>query len=179
MVFDHGPYERLFVSDNLLRLAEAEEQQLLAQLRLMPLYRKLQAIKSVIAAYQGHVHQPSSGEQAPVGKTSPRRAHQRRTAREGTQAASNLALAESYLNEIKRREQTPDLFSVLIARGGKFNGKKPQGALASLLSHSDAFNHVRGKGYGLSSWGDADGPPNVQEVPDPHPAASAEQPEQE
>lgn len=151
------------MSDQLLRVAQAEETALLAGLRRTVTFRRWEAVRAVIAAYQEVDHPPAVVRQAhaalPVNKP---------VQREGTLSATLINFSTDYFNRIGRRFPAPNIMKEVLASGIEVKGDKPVNTLASVLSHSPLFNNIRGKGYGLAEWGLSDGPATL-------PAHTAEQ----
>lgn len=144
------------MSSDLLQMAREEEGRLIGELRNNPTFRKLEAVRAMIGAYEaaavtGFAH---ASLQAP-------RAAGRISAREGTKAFSQITEAQAFLREKGRRAQTREILDALEARGIVIGSDKPLATLASTLSHSALFDNVRGEGYGLVEWEGANAQPHI------------------
>jgi hypothetical protein len=149
------------MSTDLLQAVREEEQRLVDELRQNPTFRKLEAVRLMIGAYEagavtGFGH---ATIQAP-------RAMGRISAREGTKAFNQISEAQAFLRKKGRRAQTREIMEALEEQGIVIASEKPLAALASTLSHSALFNNVRGEGYGLVEWENADTQPYVATPPD-------------
>ena len=156
------------MSDQLLRAAQIEEAALLVELRRNVAFCKLEAVRSVIAAYGGADRlAPAAGVVSTL--TPPPRPFER----SGSQTGALTRAAAAYLSKVGRRAQVTEILPVLQAEGHVVGGKKPDGTLSSALSHSELFDNVRGKGYGLAEWGGTDGPSAVFGSQDNEPSLPA------
>ena len=141
------------MSDQLFRAAQAEETALIAELRQHPAFRKLEAVRALIATYLS-ANQAVQIAPAPVASVPTTRPVER-----SGSASSILARAtEAYLSKRGRRAQVTEILPALQGEGHVIGGKTPAGTLSSILSHNPAFDNVRGKGYGLVAWSGGDGP---------------------
>jgi hypothetical protein len=129
---------------SLLEIAVAEELSLDQELEALPAYRKLKAVRSLIALYM---------QDAPLKITARPQLSQQTHSRRGDSLSSRIVDATvEILTERGKRAQSLVIMKELEKRGFTFQGKKPTTGLASTLSHSPQFDNVRGLGYGLVSW---------------------------
>jgi hypothetical protein len=155
------------MSADLLNAARAEEQRLLKELEATALFRRLQAVRAVLAEY----------ETAPERSAASPRAR-RQTVREPSLTTQIIVTAEDYLRQIQRRAQSLEILQVAQQRGIEVKGNKPTTVVASILSHCDTFDNVRGEGYGLREWsaGTAESGGPTDESDDPLGSDQTEQP---
>jgi hypothetical protein len=63
-----------------------------------------------------------------------------------------IEIAQEHLRQQQRRAQSLEILQIVQGRGIEVQGEKPSTIIASILSHSDLFDNVRGQGYGLTEW---------------------------
>ena len=146
------------MSDDLLRSAHAEEQRLLNELQRLPLYRKLEAVRSLISTYAD----TNSSVVPLVAKPTVTPTH-----RKGSRAFRVSEAAQAYLQRVHHRAQSAEILSVLQGDGFEFTTEKPQAELSSILSHSELFDNIRGQGYGLVEWAQKGAEPSIANIPQP------------
>jgi hypothetical protein len=136
------------MSAELLRAARAEEQRLLRELESTPLFRRLEAVRSLLAEYGlGATAATKSHAETNVEPAKPR------YRRAGSLTHQVIAATSEYLREQQRRAPSTEILQALRERGIEVTGQKPNAVVASILSHSELFKNVRGEGYGLTEWG--------------------------
>jgi hypothetical protein len=129
------------MSAELLSVARAEEQRLLRELEATSLFRRLEAVRALLAEYESTPNITPSSHRA-----------RRPTSRKGSLTSQVIAVAEDYLRKVQRRAQSLEILRVAQEHGMEVKGEKPTTVVASILSHCDLFDNVRGKGYGLKEW---------------------------
>jgi hypothetical protein len=140
------------MSAELVRAARAEEQRLLRELESTPLFRRLEAVRALLAEY-GASSMPTAKEGANAASVAPARSRAPSTRRAGSLTTQVITATADYLREQQRRAQSLEILQALRARGIEVTGRNPKAVAASILSNSDLFNNVRGEGYGLAEWG--------------------------
>jgi hypothetical protein len=130
------------MSAELVSAAKAEEQRLLRELEATSLYRRLEAVRALLSEYQGD---------AAVTPAQPSRTRHSAT-RQGSLTSRVIEIAQDHLRQVQRRAQSLEILRVAQDRGIEFKGNKPTTVVASILSHCDLFDNVRGEGYGLAEW---------------------------
>jgi hypothetical protein len=128
------------MSTDLLKAAQAEEQRLVRELESTPLFRRLEAVRAVLRAYQD----PPEAFGRPTVVV--------RSARPVSLTSQVIAIAQEHLRKQQRRAQSLEILHAVQGRGIEVPGDKPTTIVASILSHSDLFDNVRGQGYGLTEW---------------------------
>jgi len=144
------------MSDRLLQLAVEEEKALLDELRQHPTFAKLEAVRSLLAAYEatskpirsGYVRLPSVGSQQLGGSMD----------KPKSLTALVSDAGENFLGRLGRRATVTEIMDDPNVQELMAGRDKPIPYLSSVLSHDNRFNNVRGKGYGLKIWNDGDGP---------------------
>lgn len=142
-----------------LRVAQKELAGLEEKLGSNPDFRRWQALKATIEAYQGSAPTSLSAATAtstaappPTSSTSsstPPPAPARPTSR----APEIVAAAVAYLREINRRMNSTQMAPELIKRGVPLSGKNPASTLSAYLSAAkDLIDNRRDEGYGLKEW---------------------------
>ncbi len=134
-----------------IRGAKAERQRLFVMLRDNSSdFRKYIALRELLAAYGDSLEDEIK---VAVIVASPRNGDSNASkSRPGSKASLVEAAAERWFSRVQRRAQSLEIMRALEAEGLEFKGEKPTAALASILSHSDRFDNVRGEGYGLRAW---------------------------
>ena len=158
------------MSDDIVQTAKAEETKLIAELRSVPLFVKLQAIQALIAAYAVPDQAQTSlritdtvlKNFVPYGSMS-RDSVARLARRLNSKATAHAQAAQAFLIKRGSRAQTREIMDALEAEGIAFEDENAMNALASTLSRSPLFNNVRGKGYGLAAWEEADEAPPARQ----------------
>lgn len=133
--------------------ARAERKRLYRELSSNPAFQRYITLRKLIRLYAADVDED---EEAGLGSeataTKPQSA---KPTRSGSFSAKVEAAAYEWLKIRGRRAQSPELIEAMRAQGLQFSGSKPTAVLASILSHSEKFDNVRGEGYGLSEWSGA------------------------
>ena len=116
-------------------------------------FRKYVALRKLIAAY-GRGVEADDDQEVSVGAalTSVSKAAVQMS-RQGSKAARVQEAVAGWFEKVQKRAKSGEIMQALKAEGIEFAGPKPTTALASILSHSDLFDNVRGEGYGLRVWG--------------------------
>jgi hypothetical protein len=142
--------------ESLLQIAQAEEQTLLEELRSVPAFVKLQAVRALISAY-GEAPQPKIVQfQARSQSSSRGRAVFVSHNKEDSRAATLMAATLKFLQQHGKRAPTREIMQALKAEGVSFDGDNAMNALASTLSRSPQLNNIRGHGFGLVEWPEPD-----------------------
>lgn len=140
----------------IVQAARIEEQRLRAELESHPLFRKLEAVRSLITLYEDVVVQ----HDAPINADA-RQMQNRVSSRlpaKGSKTATVGEAAADYLRQVGRRAQSRELAQAVEKAGVVLSGKNPIGGVSSALSHNSLFDNVLGQGYGLKEWGGGSGP---------------------
>lgn len=117
--------------EGFLKAAEEQEQALLTEIRKTDLFKRLEAVRAVIAAYQ-------HGAQSLLAR--------------GTKTASIIAGAAHYLRASRKRATSGEITKVLEDQGIIERGTSGK-LISSYLSNSDLFdNDQSAGGYGLAEW---------------------------
>jgi len=142
------------MSIDLIAAASTERDRLLQELRQQPLFRRLEAVESVLREYQddsSRVH-PQNGQSAGSKH------------RPGTQTAAVLDATEAYLIMMSRRARTPEIVQYLVRIGVvPLDDEVTVRVVSSYLSAAkDRFDNMRGPGggYGLVEWNNHPAPLN-------------------
>jgi hypothetical protein len=130
---------------DILRAAQKEEQELVRQLESSPLYRKLQAVRQVIAAYGGE-----QTEKSTVPTPQPSKPRKRRV-KPGDLIEETANAAEQVILEKGGPVPRGALYNAVVAKGISIKGKDPKNTLATRLYHSGRFRTIEGRGYVLKS----------------------------
>lgn len=122
---------------------QAELAILQSELAKDPRYRKLVKIRGLLAEYD-------KLSPSPVTQASP--LNPRGQPKSLTTQILNAASA--YLQQTGRRAATSELTLACVKAGVPLPGdtQRQRDYVSSILSHSPAFNNVRGEGYGLADW---------------------------
>jgi len=147
--FYTGREGRADIMTDLLNAARAERSRLLQELRKISAFRQYEAVCAVVTAYvvvDGGAADATMRIASPVDAATPR------TEREGSKATMIARAAENFLQDIKRRAQSPEIMRAVMAQGITLSGDNPLPALSSVLSHNALFDNIRGQGYGLVEW---------------------------
>jgi len=147
-------------SDILARL-KREESELQAEVQKamedVPAYRKLVALRPLIALYQ-------DAPEGFIGSVQPDEAYriravgEHRRGRPGSKKEQVETVISTFLQERGTRAQSGEMMEIVERAGIELGGDVPSRSLASFLSTSPLFNNVRGEGYGLAEWGTSPGP---------------------
>jgi hypothetical protein len=132
----------------------AEEERLEAELRRLPVYRQLEAVRSSIASLkavygqsgQNHNHTVNP---APVPG---------RSRNPGSITTRVVQIAASAMRTRQKRVKSSEVLEIALREGVEISSAKPQSVVASILSHEGMFDNKfddRGAGYGLREWSDA------------------------
>ncbi|MGM4991297.1 hypothetical protein [Tardiphaga sp. 841_E9_N1_2] len=143
----------------MLKAAKAEAQRLESELNELPLYKKLQSVRQLIALYEPapdwrplpiHPKPKFFGGSGNADKFMPR---------ELTKTSQIEAAAVTYLAAKKARATSGELVLAMAEAGIEIGGKEPNKALSAYLSGMASLNNVREYGgYGLAEWGQNAGP---------------------
>jgi hypothetical protein len=125
------------VSADLLREARAEEHRLEASIRADT--ERLEAVRRVIALYEGDALDAASVVSAPLQPTNG-----------DGQAAQIRTLAAAYLRQKGGRASAGEIYRHLVAKGVRINALRPTSVVSSRLSRSPMFDNIATEGgYGL------------------------------
>lgn len=146
----------------MLRHARREEQRLVDKLRReSPDFKKLEAVRTVIASYEianadvAIVSEPTAAKETMASLSRSVSVHARIYG-EMTKTRRLELAAIQYLQAKGDRAFASEIAKALKSKGVEIGGRDEAAeaaALASYLSDSPAFNNIRGKGYGLIEWG--------------------------
>ncbi len=140
--------------EGFLKAAEEQEQALLTEIRKTDLFKRLEAVRAVIAAYKGGPENPPSKPNGGEHRERVRptqEAIERHVAR-GTKTASIIAGAAHYLRASRKRATSGEITKVLEDQGIIERGTSGK-LISSYLSNSDLFdNDQSAGGYGLAEW---------------------------
>ncbi|WGF90819.1 hypothetical protein [Marinivivus vitaminiproducens] len=137
------------MSKDLIACARTEALRLRRELEATPAFRRLHALEQLLAAYGEAVTPEAMGVSGGADRAY---SASRQPRNQSTTTARAIQGAADYLRQIQRRAQSLEIMQYLEAQGLEFRGKKPTTVVASILSHSDLFDNVRGEGYGLREW---------------------------
>lgn len=132
----------------------AERKRLYQELLANPTFKKYDLARRMSAAYADAEDNDEGAIISPPDPSSQQPAPIQRMSRPGSRASEITEATAKWFSTRQpgQRAQSLEIMRVLQARGFTFVGTKPTAALASVLSHSDLFDNVRGEGYGLKSW---------------------------
>jgi hypothetical protein len=132
-----------------LEAARAEERRLLAELEATPAYKRLEAIRATLSAYDDD--NLGSGVPNQIQPVDPVRQPK-------SKRAIWLHNVTNYLREKGARATSGELVKALASRGIDLGGDKAAWKLSSILSGANHLDNVRGEGYGLKEWSKPNGP---------------------
>ena len=168
------------LSDTFVEAARFERRRLFADLNKSPEFQQWWALRKLLFAYDqqreddeeglGEVRPPRF--QRPSGQ--PAYENAQRASRPGSRASQVADAAAKWFASHGQRAQSLEIMKALQREGFEFSGAKPTAALASILSHSDLFDNVRGEGYGLRVWSGGDTEVSVDRRADGTPEARTE-----
>lgn len=131
--------------ETLLLAAEAERDRLEAELRNSPIYKRLQSVKALIAAYRSSgVPQRVANGPLPIRKLSTT------PPGNGTKTARVLEGAVKVLSTHKSRATSGEIAKALASYGIQIDGKLLSSYLANAKELFD--NKPNEGGYGLTAW---------------------------
>jgi hypothetical protein len=144
----------------MLKAAKAEAQRLESELNELPLYRKLQSVRQLIALYEpAPDRKPLPIFQKPKIWGGGSGNADKFLPRELTKTSQIEAAAVAYLAAKKARATSGELVLAMAEAGIEIGGKEPNKALSAYLSGMASLNNVREYGgYGLAEWGQNAGP---------------------
>jgi hypothetical protein len=131
----------------------AEEERLEAELRRLPIYRQLEAVRSSIASLKSVYGQPIQNHNKSIAAPVPGR--QRNPASITNRV---VQIAASAMRTRQKRVKSSDVLEIALREGVQISSSKPQSVVASILSHEGMFDNKfddRGAGYGLREWSEA------------------------
>lgn len=131
-------------TQDILQAARQEEERLLDELRPFPQFRKLEAVRALIATYlEGSPPKPLQA--APANATQKRRSSI-------PLSAAVVHAARMYLEAAARRAESAEIAEAVQRAGVEIDSSRGASIVSSYLSQSPVFDNVRGQGYGLSEW---------------------------
>lgn len=132
----------------------AEETRLENELRMLPVFRRLEAVRSSIqalrAAYEPNFPTHMVGVVDDGGAIPVPRYRQ-----PGSITGRVVQIAEAAMRSSGKRLKSSEVLNLATREGVEINGTKPQSVVASILSHESLFNNgydQHGAGYGLREW---------------------------
>ena len=139
--------------ENILTPLLAEATRLETELRSVPAFRRLEAVRlsiaSLRAAYEQTTNQsPSAPRAARAGRKS--------ELKDPTSITGRVShIAEAAMRSTQKRYTSGEILEMGLREGVTINSPKPQSVVASIMSHDKKFRNSsdsRGTGYGLSEW---------------------------
>jgi hypothetical protein len=133
----------------------AEETRLETELKLNPVFRRLEAVRASIRGLReayGLVAEPPrvDAPKESAGGAAPTRAR-----RPDSITRRVVEIAESAMRLSDKRQTSGQVYDMAIAQGVVISGVKPPSVVASILSHERKFDNRyddHGSGYGLREW---------------------------
>jgi len=164
------------MADQLLEAARLEVHTLLPQLREDPRFRRYEIAQRVIreltaippipvADQATHLTPPPSPALPVLVRRRPLSSPPE--IRPPSRTAAVIATAKEYLASTGKRAPSPLLLQIMTARGIEFPEGNEVETLSSILSANDAFDNVRGQGYGLVEWAAHAGAPASERLGSP------------
>jgi hypothetical protein len=139
------------VTNTIIATLLAEESRLENELRMLPVFRRLEAVRHSIqtlrAAYEPDVPPHTVGT-ADAGIATKYR-------QTGSLTGRVVQIAEVAMRSSDKRLKSSDVLNLATREGVEINGMKPQSVVASILSHERMFDNghdQHGSGYGLREW---------------------------
>jgi hypothetical protein len=138
------------VVHNILSPLLAEEARLEGELRRLPVYLQLEAVRSSIASLKAVYGQPAQ-------------THNRTTPAPVSGKLKNpdsitsrvVQIAASAMRTRQKRVKSSEVLGIALREGIEIASSKPQSVVASILSHEQMFDNKfddHGAGYGLREW---------------------------
>ena len=147
------------------QVLDETEAQLEAELRQLPLFRQIEAVREAkrqLASVFGGAFAPAHKSQAVLATQTDaaklpaeREVPLARPVRAGSTASIVSGAALELFQTTGRRASSKLIMEILQRRGVRLHPTKPQGQIASILSHHPMFNNTgdnHGQGYGLVQW---------------------------
>jgi hypothetical protein len=131
----------------------AEEERLEAELRRLPVYRQLEAVRSSIASLKSVYGQPIQNHNKAI--VAPAHGRLRNPASITNRV---VQIAASAMRARQKRVKSSEVLEIALREGVQIASSKPQSVVASILSHEGMFDNKfddRGAGYGLREWSEA------------------------
>jgi hypothetical protein len=136
----------------------AEETRLEAELKLNPVFRRLEAVRASIRglreAYES-VAAPTSYSNGAASTVSASRPPTSRTRGPESITRRVVEIAASAMRSSDKRLTSGQVYDMAIEQGVVISGVKPPSVVASILSHEKTFDNRgdrHGSGYGLREW---------------------------
>jgi hypothetical protein len=173
------------MNPEILQAAIEERYQLEARLRSNPDFRRLEAVRRIIALYApgaeipvpidpilspepaGSVRRPAptlNPDPSPTNSfSSPTPSDPQRRSGQGlwvwgnSQASRIKGAAAEHLMETRKRATGGEIYKAIRAKGIEVRGEKPSATVSACLTSSPVFDHIRGEGYGLREWSNGGG----------------------
>jgi hypothetical protein len=175
-----------YLMPDILQAAIEERYRIEAVLRSNPDFQRLEAVRRVIALYEGVAQVPTrvnpvANYDLPEGTVRPGpvpnpdqptiiqasdphtppdssiRPRRRRWTWEDSQTSQIRAAACDYLQTIGRRAKSGEIYKAIASKGVVIDGKKPTAIVCARMSASAIFDRTP-EGYGLTEWSDAGAP---------------------
>jgi len=131
----------------------AEQARLEDELRHIPVFRRLEAIRTSIASLRAAYGEPAADKTPTNPMSQPVIAIRKRFA--GGVTARVIGIAEAAMRSTGRRYRSPEILKMALQEGVSVKGAKPVAVISSILSHDELFDNAfdgRGQGYGLREW---------------------------
>lgn len=167
--------------------SDEEQYRLEARLRSNPDFRRLEAVRLIIALYAPTAECPVTvdpiscpepaestirSDPMPNSDLSPRTLSSDRltspdapvSSRRGNWSYTNSkasrmrAAAAEYLEKIGRRANGTEICKAILSKGIEVGGRKPSATLSAQMSSSPMFDHIPNEGYGLREWSNGGAP---------------------
>jgi hypothetical protein len=149
------------VTHDILAPLLAEEARLETELKLNPVFRKLEAVRASIRGLReayGLAATPANSYSVDTARDSVTRPTAGRARRPGSITRRVVEIAASAMKESNERLTSGQVYEMAIGQGVVISGVKPPSVVASILSHEGTFNNrfdQHGSGYGLREWSEA------------------------
>jgi hypothetical protein len=143
------------VIDNILTPLVAEAARLETELRSVPAFRKLEAVRMSIASIRAAYEQTTA--QSPSAPRVARAGGGSRLKDPASITSRITHIAETAMRSTQNRFTSSQILEIGMREGLSINSPKPQSVVASIMSHDKKFRNSsdsRGTGYGLSEWSD-------------------------
>lgn len=132
----------------------AEEERLETELRRLPVYRQLEAVRSSIASLKS-VYGERTNNYPDIVNVGPLSGRSRNP---GSVTTRVVQVAASMMKDRQKRVKSSEVLGLALQKGVEIASSKPQSVVASILSHERMFDNKfddRGAGYGLREWSEA------------------------
>lgn len=142
-----------------VKALQAEESRIEADLKLTPMYRRLEAVRASLRELMPVYAEGSAAEPfiSPVvmDRLPPKTTDSIPNVKPGSISSIVSKTAHDLFIITGKRATSSDILSRVLAKEFKTENKKPQAQVASILSHNPLFDNTgdsHGSGYGLREW---------------------------